>query len=143
MDEAIEQLYAERLKLVKDYIAQYNTQKAENASGKSKHFLECALNAIESLQPFAILKQSELQAEQKTILDRMEKASRSQGRWAIGISILSLVFAGMAMIFSCRALSVSNKALQSSTDWQQEQIPILKQIRDQPSEPVAKPTEAP
>ena len=157
MDEAIEKLYAELMEPVKGYIVQYITfdkesdalfeeynktkktsgdrkiqQRAEHASQKSNHFLACAQSAIESLQPFAMLKQSELQTEQKNILDRMEKASHKQGQLAIGISIVSLVFAGLAAIFSWNALSVSNEALRSSTEWQQEQIPILKEIRDRP-----------
>lgn len=107
----------------------------------ARNMYENALSVLSPLLPLEQLdllqQQADIQCqqigilqEQREILNGMEKASRKQGRWAIGISTISLIIALMAAIFSWQSIMVSNQALRSSQSWQAEQIPVLEQIRD-------------
>ena len=82
----------------------------------------CMLCSSES-QEELLSEARNLQEQQKHILERMAEESRKAGKTSRWISIISLVLAGVA-IFS------SAVAIYSSSFWQKEQIPLLKQIVD-------------
>jgi endonuclease YncB( thermonuclease family) len=74
-------------------------------------------------------RQAELQDQQKIILGRMEKASKWQNALAIGAALLSLLLSGLAVY-------VSWASIRSSTQWQAEQIPALREISNRLPQPV-------
>ncbi len=122
--EAVEKKY-EKAKGTKDQ------SDAQDKFIKTKVGCENALPTaqaiIEELQPFLMLKQAELQSEQKAILDRMEEESKKQS-WHNKIALfLTGIMALLAIIIS---IVLGTLSLRSSRDWQEKQLPILEQIHD-------------